>query len=79
MSPSETWWCVEVESAADADKPVGCVRDWQAVLDRAAAVRRLGDTDVPGYTGLFRVRSQRDSDRFFLVSEGPEAEPGHSA
>ena len=72
MSPYETWWCVEVESEAGGARPVGSVRDWQEVLDRAAAVRRLGDAGVPGYTGLFRVRSQHEADRFFLVSEGPE-------
>ncbi|HYW27300.1 MAG TPA: hypothetical protein VE953_24225 [Terriglobales bacterium] len=71
----ETWWCVEVEGAAGAATPIGSVRAWQDVLDRAAAIRRLGDTAVAGYTGLFRIRAQRESDRFYLVCEGPASRP----
>ena len=67
--PPVTWWCVEVASAALAAEPVGGVRPWQDVLDRAAAIRRLGDVRVPGYTGLFRIRSRREGDRFYLVRE----------
>jgi hypothetical protein len=51
------------------------VRAWQDVLDRAAAVRRLGDTSVAGYTGLFRVRTRRETDHFYLVHERPGAAP----
>jgi hypothetical protein len=69
--PSEAWRCVEVEAPAAAARQVGGVRCWQDVLDRAAAIKRLGDSDVPGYTGLFRIRGRREADRFYLVSERP--------
>lgn len=70
-SPREVWRCVEVEAPAGPARQVGVVRIWQDVLDRAAAIKRLGDIDVPGYTGLFRIRAGRESDRFFLVCEHP--------
>ena len=71
--PPEAWRCVEVEAPAGAARQVGMVRTWQDVLDRAAAIKRLGDIDVPGYTGLFRIRACRDGDRFYLVCERPRA------
>jgi len=67
--PPGAWRCVEVEAPAAAARQVGVVRIWQDVLDRAAAIKRLGDIDVPGYTGLFRIRARRDADRFYLVCE----------
>jgi hypothetical protein len=74
-SRQETWWCVEVD---DATREIGCARVWQDVLDRAAAIRRLGDAAVPGYTGLFRVRV-READRLYLVREGTEPRPAQPA
>ena len=71
-NPMEPWRCVEVASAAAAE-PIGSVRAWQDVLDRAAAIRRLGDVDVPGYSGLFRIRTRREADRFYLFCERPES------
>ena len=70
-SAADLWWCVEVEGPGAPPRQIGCVRDWQDVLDRAAGVRRLGDICVPGYTGLFRVRGPHEDDHFFLVCERP--------
>jgi hypothetical protein len=76
-SPPEPWWCVEVEGPAGDRRQIGCIRVWQDVLDRAGAIRRLGDIGVAGYTGLFRIRAPRDADRFYLVCEHPPiGEPG---
>jgi hypothetical protein len=75
LNPPETWWCVEVESAVGAARQVGGVLVWQDVLDRAAAIKRLGDSRVPGYTALFRVRAGCGADGFYLVREGPESTP----
>jgi hypothetical protein len=69
LVPPEPWRCVEVEAPAGAARQVGMVRIWQDVLDRAAAIKRLGDIDVAGYTGLFRIRAVREIDRFYLVCE----------
>lgn len=66
---------MEVEAASGAARQIGSVRAWQDVLDRAGAVRRLGDTSAAGYTGLFRVRFPREAVRFYLVHEGPGVMP----